>query len=121
MNAAVNDVFNGRGPSFDIQGYDVIKCFDEMWYEETLNDLWDVKIQNDKFALISRLEEKCKIVVKIARRTTGAKGCKSIQYFTIILFQFSFKSKLYSPENVITKGLTSFFREIGTCRSSTSL
>ena len=52
MNAAVNDVFNGRGPSFDIQGYDVIKCFDEMWYEETLNDLWDVKIQNDKFALI---------------------------------------------------------------------
>ena len=35
-----------------------------MWYEETLNDLWDVKIQDDKFALISKLDEKCKIVVK---------------------------------------------------------
>ena len=62
--AAVNDVFNGQGTSFDIQGYDVVKCFDEMWYEETLNDLWDVKIQNDKFALISKLDENCKIVVK---------------------------------------------------------
>ena len=61
LYAAVND---GSAPNFDIQGYDVIKCFDEMWYEETLNDLWDVKIQDDKFALISKLDEKCKIVVK---------------------------------------------------------
>ena len=30
VNAAVNDVFNGHGPRFDIQGYDVVKCFDEM-------------------------------------------------------------------------------------------
>ena len=62
--AAINDVMNGTGTSFDIQGYDVMKCFDEMWYEETLNDLWDVKIQDDKFALISKLDEKCQIVVK---------------------------------------------------------
>ena len=50
--AVVNDVVNGKGGSFDIQGYDVVKCFDEMWYEDTLNDLWDVKIQDDKFSLI---------------------------------------------------------------------
>ena len=29
--AVVNDVVNGKGGSFDIQGYDVVKCFDEMW------------------------------------------------------------------------------------------
>ena len=62
--AAVNDVINGQGCSFDLQGYDVIKCFDEMWYEETFNDLWDVKIQDDKFSLICRLDQTCKIVVK---------------------------------------------------------
>ena len=55
---------NGTGKSFDIQGNDVMKCFDEMWYEETLNDLWDVKIQDENFALISKLDEKCQIVVK---------------------------------------------------------
>ena len=64
VNAAVNNVINGDGKSFDIQGFDVVKCFDEMWYEETLNDMWDVKIQDDKFALISKLDNKCKIVVK---------------------------------------------------------
>ena len=30
--ACINDVINGSGESFDIQGYDVMKCFDEMWY-----------------------------------------------------------------------------------------
>ena len=61
---AINDVVNGDGGSFDIQGYDVMKCFDEMWYEDTMNDMWDVKVQDDKFALISKLDEQCKIVVK---------------------------------------------------------
>ena len=48
----------------DIQGYDVVKCFDEMWFEETMKDLWDVQIQDDRFSLISKLDEKCRIVVK---------------------------------------------------------
>ena len=70
LYAAINDVMNGGGTSFDIKGYDVIKCFDEMWYEETLNDLWDVKVQDDKFSLISKLDEKCKAVVKTPWGTT---------------------------------------------------
>ena len=70
LYAAINDVINGTGSSFDIQGYDVIKCFDEMWFEETMNDLWDVKVQDDRFALISKLDEKCRIVVKTPCGTT---------------------------------------------------
>ena len=50
--AAINDVINGNGDSFDIHCYDVMKCFDEMWYEETMNDLWNVKVQDEKFSLI---------------------------------------------------------------------
>ena len=38
--ACINDVINGCGESFDIQGYDV------------MNDMWDVKVQNKKFSLI---------------------------------------------------------------------
>ena len=48
LYAAINDVINGTGASFGIQGYDVVKYFDEMWFEETMNDLWDVKVQDDK-------------------------------------------------------------------------
>ena len=29
-----------------------------------MNDLWDVGVKNDMFALISKLDEKCKVVVK---------------------------------------------------------
>ena len=32
----------------DINLYDIAKCFDSMWYEETMNDLWDTGIQDDK-------------------------------------------------------------------------
>ena len=68
--ASINDVINGNGTSFDIQGYDVIKCFDEMWYQETLNDLWDVQVKDDRFALLAKLDEKCKVVVKTPCGTT---------------------------------------------------
>ena len=55
--AAINDVINGNGASFDIQGYDVTKCFDEMGYHKTHNDLYDVGVKNDKFALVAKMDE----------------------------------------------------------------
>ena len=48
----------------DINLYDIAKCFDSMWYEETMYDLWDSGIQDDKFAVIAKLNEKCKIAIK---------------------------------------------------------
>jgi hypothetical protein len=61
----VNDVKNGQADPIDIQGYDITKCFDEMGYEETHNDLWDVGIYyDDKFALIAKLDENAQVVVK---------------------------------------------------------
>ena len=64
LYAVINDVINGNGASIDAHLYDVIKCFDEMWYQETFNDLWNVQVQDDKFALLSKLDGHCKIVVK---------------------------------------------------------
>ena len=48
----------------DIQLYDIQKCFDEMGYEESHNDLWDVGVKDDKFALIAKLGENAEVVVK---------------------------------------------------------
>ena len=55
---------NGKAEEIEIQGYDITKCFDEMWFEETHNDLWNTQVRNDKFALISKLDENCQPVVK---------------------------------------------------------
>ena len=52
--AVINDVINGTAPPIDIQTLDIYKCFDEMWYAETHNDLYDVKVQDNKFALIAK-------------------------------------------------------------------
>ena len=48
----------------DMTLYDLQKCFDSMWYDETMNDLWDAGVRNEKFALISKMNQKCKIAVK---------------------------------------------------------
>ena len=40
------------------------KCFDEISYYETYNDLWEAGICNDKFKLLSKLDENCNVVVK---------------------------------------------------------
>ena len=64
MYAVINDVINGNSPAVDIQSIDITKCFDEMWFAETHNDLFDVKVKDDKFALIAKLDEKADVVVK---------------------------------------------------------
>ena len=38
--------------------YDIAKCFDAMWYQETMNDMCDVGVQDDKFTLMARMNKK---------------------------------------------------------------
>ena len=35
-----------------------------MWYEETHNDLYDMKVQDKKFALIAKLDAEAEVIVK---------------------------------------------------------
>ena len=60
----INDVMNGSSPPVDIQSIDIHKCFDEMWYQETHNDMFDVKVNDDRFALIAKMDETANVIVK---------------------------------------------------------
>ena len=44
--------------------YDLAKCFDSMWFQETMNDLWDAGVKDDKFSMISKIYANCNIAVK---------------------------------------------------------
>ena len=57
--AAINDAIKNK-KDIDIQFYDL----DAMWAEETMNDLYDVGVRDEKFALISLLNDKCQVKVK---------------------------------------------------------
>ena len=39
--ACINDTTGYQKIDIDIQFYDITQCFDSMWYEETMNDLWE--------------------------------------------------------------------------------
>ena len=43
---------------------DIEKCFDKMSYRETANDIWLAGVQDDKFLLMAKSNEKCKVAVK---------------------------------------------------------
>ena len=61
--SAINEAIRNK-KSIDIQFYDLAKCFDAMWAEETMNDIYDVGVTNDRFALISQMNDKCQVKVK---------------------------------------------------------
>ena len=58
-----NDVKNGGAKCINVMGVDIIKCYDEMGFSETQNDLYDAGIKNRKFALLNNLDEECLIRV----------------------------------------------------------
>ena len=61
--AVINDAVKNK-KDIDIQFYDISKCFDAMWTEETMNDIFDAGLQGDKFALLSLMNRKCWVKVK---------------------------------------------------------
>ena len=61
--AAINEAIRNKKP-IDIQFYDLAKFFDAMWAEETMNDLYDAGVQDNKFALVSLMNERCQVAVK---------------------------------------------------------
>ena len=59
INEAIKDKTN-----VDIEILDYKQCFDSMWLEETLNDLFEAGLQNDNLNVINKLNEKNKVSVK---------------------------------------------------------
>ena len=49
----------------DLHFMDLSKCFDSLWTEETMNDLYDLGVKDDKFALISGLNDYCRVTIKL--------------------------------------------------------
>ena len=65
IHAVINDAIGYQKVDIDIQFYDLSQCFDSMWHEETMNDLWDsMDIRDDKFSLISEMNKEVDIFVK---------------------------------------------------------
>ena len=65
----INSVINGNEDCIDIQIYDIIKCFDGLWLEDCLNDIFDTvpdANKNDKLALLYESNKKNMVAVNTA-------------------------------------------------------
>jgi hypothetical protein len=63
----------------DLHLMDLSKCFDIMLSSETMNDIYDLGVKDDKFVLISKMNEKCKVRVKTPVGVTEEFELKSIE------------------------------------------
>ena len=50
----------------DLHLMDLSKCFDIMWSNETMNDIYDLGVRDDKFVLISKMNEECIVRVNFS-------------------------------------------------------
>ena len=63
----INSVVNGNEEPVDLQIYDLVKCFDALWLDDCLNDVYDTvgaSSHNDKLALLYEANQENLVSVK---------------------------------------------------------
>ena len=74
----MNDIIQNKKKSIDVEILDYRQCFDSMWMEECINDLWEAGIQDDHLALIYKINEEVDVAVKTPFGLTSRKQIGSI-------------------------------------------
>ena len=64
LNAITNSVINGNEDPVDVQVFDIEKCFDALWVEECINDIYEAGLDNDKLGLLFLENQNANIAVK---------------------------------------------------------
>ena len=57
-------VVKGSEKAVDLQMYDVEKCFDALWLQECINDIYEAGPQNDKLPLLFMENSNAKVAAK---------------------------------------------------------
>ena len=78
INGIINDVLNSKGKAIDIQILDYKQCFDAMWLEETLNDMYEAGIKDDNLAILYEANKTVEVAVKTPHGLTKREAFKKI-------------------------------------------
>jgi exonuclease III len=70
MNAIMNSSKKGTDSPCDICVYDVRKCFDSLWLEECINDLYEAGLTNDKLCILYYQNKTARIAIRTPNGTT---------------------------------------------------
>ena len=65
IGAVSNSVINGESRPIQVQSMDIMKCFDKLWLEASINALYEAGLQYDILNLLYIENEKADIAVKV--------------------------------------------------------
>ena len=83
INAIINSIKNGEEEGCDFTLYDIDKCFDSLWAQETINTLYESGVRNDKLVLLYEERKRTKIAIKMSI------GLTEPQYIQNVIMQGS--------------------------------
>ena len=78
LNAVTNSIVNGKADAVDVQVFDVEKCFDALWMQECINDLFETGFTNDKLSLLYLENQNAKIAIKTPQGISKRKTIKNV-------------------------------------------
>ena len=78
LYAICNSVINGKEDDIDVQVFDVKKCFDALWMDECINDVYDDGFNNDKLPLIYLSNQNANIAVKMHDKISERTKIKNV-------------------------------------------
>ena len=70
INAVMNQTKQNPKEAADIGVYDIHKCFDSLWLEECINDLYETGLQNYQLNVLYNSNLTARIVVKTSSGET---------------------------------------------------
>ena len=77
LNGIINEAIK-NGKSIDLQILDYRQCFDSMWLEECINDMYDYGVKNTNLALIYEANKVNKVAVMTPNGLTERKSIEKI-------------------------------------------
>ena len=78
INAITNSVLKDKLEPIDLQLYDVEKCFDALWLQECINDLYDAGLTNDKLPILFQENQTARVAVKTQEGISNRIDIKNI-------------------------------------------
>ena len=64
VNGIINEAIRNNKKEIDIQIMDYKQCFDSMWMEVTINDMFEAGIKDDNLVLLYKANENNKVKIK---------------------------------------------------------
>ena len=78
MGAITNSVTNGNSPNIQVQVMDIKKCFDKLWLESCINELYNAGVQNDLLNMLYIENNNAEVAVKVNNNLSKRISVKNV-------------------------------------------